>query len=352
MVLKDLCELNGVSGNENSVRQYIMKKLQAITDSYQTDKIGNLLVYKRGKFTELSENSSKEVLSKELPKVLLCAHMDEIGLFITEITADGYLKFQPVGGIDPRILVSKKVICGKNTIPGIIGSKAIHLLKAEERKKPLSMEELYIDIGAASKEDAEKVVKIGEYAAFSSEFEYLGPEMIKSKALDDRVGCAVILEILEGSYGCDLIAAFTVQEELGLRGSKVISNYVEADLAIVVEATQAADLKEDDQEEWIVELGRGPACSLMDGATIYQAELIQKVSATARKYDIAMQYRQGTTAANDAGNIHQAGKGIPTITLSIPCRNIHSMSSLISRRDYRNCLALVRAILSDIQDYW
>jgi endoglucanase len=337
MVLKDLCELNGVSGNEAAVRRFILDQIKEKVDDFRVDKIGNLLAEKKG-------------TSKDLPKVIVCAHMDEVGLFLTEITAEGYLKFQPVGGIDARILVSKPVSCGKDGIPGVIGSKAIHLQKAEERKKTLSLEELYIDIGAAAKEEAEKVVAIGDYIAFAARFEEIGSELWKAKALDDRAGCAVIMSILEEQFDCDLTAAFTVQEELGLRGSQVISNYLQADLAIIGETTQAADLREEDQEDWILEIGRGPACSLMDSATIYRPELIKKIAATAEKYRIPLQYRRGTAAANDAGNIHQAGRGIPTVTISIPCRNIHSMSSLISRKDYENTIKLLRAILTDIRN--
>lgn len=335
MYLKELCELDGVSGNERVIREYILKHIKTKIDHYKVDKIGNLIAEKKGS-------------SPQMPRVLVCAHMDEVGLLITEITTEGYLKFQPIGGIDPRILVSKTVKCGSSGIHGIIGSKAIHLQKPEERKQALNIEELYIDIGASSREESENILKIGDYVAFSSEFDKIGPDLLKAKALDNRAGCAVLMEILDGEYNCDLTAAFTVQEEVGLRGSKVISNYLEADLAIIIEATKAADWDEERKEEWIVEAGKGPACSLMDSATIYKPELIKKVVALARKYNIPLQFRQGAAAANDAGNIHQAGKGIPTITLSIPCRNIHSFNSLIAQKDYDNCISLLKIILREI----
>lgn len=338
MSLKSLSELQGVSGNEQAVRDYIIENIKDKVEHYKIDKIGNLIAEKKC----LSENS---------PQVIICAHMDEVGLLITDITSEGYLKFQPVGGIDPRVLVSKTVSCGKEKIPGIIGAKAIHLQKPEERKNIINIEELYIDIGAASKEEAEKYVKPGDYAGFSSSWEKLGCGLYKGKAMDDRAGCAVILAVLDGQYECDLTAAFTVQEEVGLRGSKVISNYLQAELAIIIEATKAADFNEKDREEWIVEIGKGPACSLMDTGTVYKPELIKKVADLARKHRIPLQFRQGTSAANDAGNIHQAGKGIPTITLSIPCRNIHSFNSLIAEKDFYNCIELVRAILGDISTF-
>jgi len=340
MYLKELCELNGISGNEKPVRDFIVEHLKQQVDEYKIDKIGNLIVRKQS-----SDGLAGDTETKRAPVVLLAAHMDEVGLLITEITGEGFLKFATVGGIDPQILISKTVLCGNN-IPGVIGCKAIHLQKREERKQTLSINDLYIDIGAGSKEEAEKNVKIGDYVAFASEFAEFGSGLFKAKAFDDRAGCAIIMEIMADRYPCSLVGAFTVQEEVGLRGSKVVSNYVQADLAIIIEATAARDTTEKREEEWVVELGKGPACSLMDALTIYKPELIARISDLAREKGIPLQFRRGTAAANDAGNLHLAGSGIPSITLSIPCRNIHSMNSLISKQDYENCLALVRLILN------
>ncbi len=337
MFLKHLSELNGISGNEKAVRDYIIENINNKVDSYRVDKIGNLLADKKG-----TNNSA--------PKVVLSAHMDEVGLFVTEVTSEGYLKFQTVGYIDVNILVSKPIIIN-NIIYGVIGSKAIHLQKPEERKQNFLIEQLYIDIGASTKEEAEQHVKLGDYAAFITAFETFSSGFYKGKALDDRAGCAVIMELLDKEFDCELAAVFTVQEELGLRGSKIISNYLEADLAIVIEATSAMDIQENDRENWIVELGQGPACSLMDQATIYKPELIKKTVQLAEKNRIPVQLRQGTAAANDAGNIHLSGAGIPTITISIPCRYIHSMSSVINRTDYNNCLELISCILNNIEEY-
>jgi len=341
MFLKTLCELNGVSGNEKTVREFILGELKDKIDTYSIDKIGNLLVHKKSRAAAEAKN----------PKVALCAHMDEVGLFITDITAEGYLKFQTVGGIDPRILLAKTVLCAGD-VPGVIGSKAVHLQKPEERKQIIAIDDLYIDIGASNKEEAENVVKIGGFVAFTSEFnDTFGCGLYKGKALDDRAGCAIILELLADEYPCDLWGVFTVQEELGLRGSKVIGNHFQADLAIIIEATAAKDQAETPPEEWVVQLGKGPACSLMDGTTIYRPELIQKTAEMARKMEIPLQFRQGTASGNDAGNIQRSGQGIPTLTLSIPCRNIHSMSSLISAEDYDNCRKLVRSILENAPDF-
>ena len=205
MLLKHLSELNGVSGNEKAVRDYIVENIKDKIDSYKIDKIGNLLVEKKG-----SRGHS--------PRIVLSAHMDEVGLFITEITAEGYLKFQTIGYIDVNILVSKPIIIN-NSIHGVIGSKAIHLQKTDERKQDFLIEQLCIDIGSTSKEDAEQHVKLGDYAAFTTKFEIFGSALYKGKALDDRAGCAVMMEVLEQTFDCNLTVVFTVQEELGLRGS-------------------------------------------------------------------------------------------------------------------------------------
>lgn len=336
MLLKELCLLNAVSGNEKPVRDYIRNQLTAEVDSLKTDKMGNLL-------------AEKNRTAAGSPRVVISAHMDEIGLFITEITSEGYLKFLPVGRIDPIILTAKPVRI--NEVYGVIGSKAIHLQKPDERKQILKIDQLYIDIGASSKEEAEEAVKPGDYAVFTADFNYFGSDYIKSKALDNRAGCAVIMQVMANNYLCDLTAVFTVQEETGLRGSQVVSNYLAADLAVIIETTKAADIMEAEREDWIVELGQGPACSIMDSATIYKPELIRKTVQTAREKGIPIQLRQGTAAANDAGKIHLAGSGIPVVTISIPCRYIHTMNSVISRKDYDNCLKLLDAILSEINDY-
>lgn len=337
MLLKQLSELNGVSGNEKAVRDYIIENIKNNVDSCRIDKIGNLVAQKKAKAISTS-------------KIVLSAHMDEVGLFITEITNEGFLKFQTVGYIDVNILVSKPIVIN-NSIYGVIGSKAIHLQKPEERKQNFLIEQLYIDIGASSKEEAEKHVKLGDYVAFTTAFETFGSGFWKGKALDDRAGCAVIMELLNKEFDCDLATVFTVQEELGLRGSKVISNSLEADLAIVIETTSAMDIQEKDRENWVVQLGKGPACSLMDQATIYKPDLIKKTVQIAEENKIPIQLREGTAAANDAGNIHLSGGGIPTITISIPCRYIHSMSSVIAQTDYDNCLKLINCILNNIEDY-
>lgn len=333
MLLKNLCELNGASGAEGPVRDFLRQEIEPFVDMQKTDKIGNLLAFKNGNLTG--------------PKVMLTAHMDEVALMIVDISGDGFLKFRPVGGIDPRILVSKPVRFNESLV-GVIGTKAIHLQKAAERQKSLSFDQLYIDIGAKSKEEAAGKVKLGDYGYFMSPYEPFGEGLLKGKAFDDRVGCAIIVELLKQEHNIALAAAFTVQEEIGLRGAKVAAYQIDPDFAIVIEGTVAADVLDREEEEWVTELGKGPACSLMDRATLYNPRLIRWVADIARKKGIPLQFRRGAGGGNDAGAIHVSKTGIPTIVLSVPCRYIHSYTSVISAKDYTACLELVSELLKDL----
>ena len=333
MLLKNLSDLNGTSGNEGLVRNFLRQHVEPFVETINVDKMGNLIATKNGHLAG--------------PRVMIAAHMDEVALMIMEITSDGFLKFQPVGGIDPRILIAKPVKINESLI-GVIGAKAIHLQKPAERQKALSFEQLYIDIGAKSKEDAASQVKLGDYAYFMTKCEPFGEGLYKGKAFDDRAGCAILVELLKKDYDFPLVAAFTVQEEVGLRGAKVAAYHVAPDFAIVIEGTVAADVADREEEGWVTELGQGPACSLMDRTTLYNPKLIQWVTDLARQKGIPLQFRRGASGGNDAGPIHVSRAGIPTIVLSIPCRYIHSFASVISEKDYTACVNLVDELLKEI----
>jgi endoglucanase len=337
MLLEQLSRLDGVAGQERKVGEAIASRLRELGLEPETDGIGNLLARRPA-----PEGSG----GLKPRRVLICAHMDEVGLMVTEITSDGFLKFSPVGGVDHAILVAKPVRL-KSEVPGVIGLKAIHLQKAEERKKLPEFEQFYIDIGCNSREEAEKLVQIGDMACFEDSWQPFGDGLYRGKAFDDRAGCALLLELLETGYPCDLTAAFTVQEEIGLRGAAVLGNYIQADLVLVLEATAARDELETDPEETVTEVGGGPVCSLMDGATVYARELIDMVTGVAQRHNIPLQYRRGTAGGNDAGALQTAGAGLKTMTLSLPCRYIHTMCSVIAERDYENMRGLVTAILNE-----
>ncbi|WP_425801725.1 M42 family metallopeptidase [Desulfitobacterium sp. Sab5] len=333
MLLKTLSELNGTSGAEHDVRNTLRSVITPWVDSTFIDKIGNLIAHKTGE--------------KNTPKVLITAHMDEVALMITEITSEGFLKFQSVGGIDPRVLVSKPInISGIN---GVIGAKAIHLQKLQERQQALKLEQLYIDIGSKSKEEAAKYVKLGDYAYFTTEFEALGNDFFKGKAFDDRVGCYILTEILKKTFNLSLAAAFTVQEEVGLRGAKVAAYHLKPDFAIVLEGTVSAEMAHLEEEaDWVTELGKGPALSIFDQSTLYNPLLIQQVVDIAKNQKIPLQFRRGSSGGNDAGKIHISREGIPTLCINIPCRYIHSGVSLVNKKDIQNTIKLVEEILKEI----
>ncbi len=333
MLLKSLSELNGTSGAESLVRNFLRQEIEPYVETVKIDKMGNLIATKNAHLTG--------------PKVMITAHMDEVALMIIDITSDGFLKFRPIGGIDARILVSKPVQINESLV-GVIGAKAIHLQKRSERQKALSFDQLYIDIGAKSKEDASSKVKLGDCAYFMTKCEPFGEGLYKGKAFDDRVGCAILVDLLKKDYEFPLVAAFTVQEEVGLRGAKVAAYHVAPDFAIVIEGTVAADASDREEEGWVTELGKGPACSLMDRKTLYSPKLIQWVTDLARQKGIPLQFRRGTSGGNDAGSIHVSKAGIPTIVLSVPCRYIHSFASVISEKDYTTCFNLVDVLLKDL----
>ncbi|HWQ88763.1 MAG TPA: M42 family metallopeptidase [Desulfitobacteriaceae bacterium] len=333
MLLKTLSELNGTSGDETTVRNLLSAEIKPYVEKIVIDKLGNLIAFKNQKFSG--------------PKVLITAHMDEVALMIMAITNEGFLKFKPVGGIDPRILVSKTVRIGAD-LTGVIGAKAIHLQKLPERQKACTYDQLYIDIGAQSKEEAAGKVKVGDYAYFVTACEPFGEGLYKGKAFDDRIGCAILVELLKQEYDFPLVAAFTVQEEVGLRGAKVAAYQIEPDFAIVVEGTIAADVMERAEEEWVTELGKGPACSIVDRTTLYSPKLIQYVAELARRKNIPLQLRRGSSGGNDAGRIHITKTGIPTVSLSVPCRYIHSYVSVINEKDFKACGDLVLALMRNL----
>ncbi len=336
MYLSELTMLRGVSGNEQKVRSFIRKKLEPAFDRIEVDSIGNLMAYKKG-----TGNTEKTLM--------LCAHMDEVGMIISRITEEGFLKFKTVGGIDPRVLVSKRVLVGEASLAGVIGRKAIHLLTPEERKKAPKIKELYIDIGAKNRKDAEKKVAIGDYVTFDSPYVPFGDGLIKAKALDDRGGCSILLELVEELSDWNLCFAFTVQEEVGLRGAKLCARKVKPDLAVVLESTTCSDLPETKESMVSTRLGKGVALSFVDGSTSYNRDLVKRVYALGQKQGIALQFKETATGGNDAGAIHVAAGGIQTVSLSIPARYIHSPVSVIAQKDYEAARELARTIIREVQ---
>ena len=330
--LKALCALDGVSGDEDRVRDFIRRQAEPWAETVRTDALGNLIVYKRGR--KPAGN-----------KLLLCAHMDEVGLIVTRATEDGFLRFDFVGGVDRRVALGKPVVLGPNKIPGVIGMKAIHMLSAEERKKVPKTEALYLDIGAADKEEALSKVPLGTYGAFVGEPEELGDGLLKAKAIDDRVGCAILLELLKEDLPLDVTFAFTAQEEVGTRGAFGAAFSVTPEAALVLETTTAADLPGVEGARRVCAPGRGPVISYMDGGTIYDRSLFETLRRLAEERQIPWQVKEYIAGGNDARTIQRSKAGVRVAALSAAVRYLHAPASVGSLSDFEDMLKLTRAFL-------
>ena len=326
MLIKKLTDACGLPGYEKEVREIIKAELDGHVDSIITDRLGNLIATK-------NENAPGR-------HIALCAHMDEVGLCIKGIDKDGYLKFES-WGVDARVLYSKAVLVGKEKIPGVIGAAPIHLTPAEQRKSIVPVDKLYIDIGAKSKEEAEKLVSLGDFAAFSSEYTEFGENKIKAKALDDRIGCAAAVEILKSGTTNKLTGIFTAQEEVGLRGAAVAANRVDCDLVIVIEGTVCADTFSEDNLKQVTEVGKGPALSMMDNTSLYLKKYIDSITECAKANGIPYQFKRAGAGGTDAGRFHTAKGGTPCIGIAVPCRYIHSPVSVMDLSDYENLIKLI-----------
>jgi endoglucanase len=271
--------------------------------------------------------------------------MDEVGFIISGVTKEGNLRFKTVGGIDPRVLVGKRVTAGHNRISGVIGSKPPHLGGGKDAAAP-KVKELYIDIGAKDDSDALKHISIGDYACFDSEFTPFGDRLIKGKALDDRIGCAVLLDLARGTYPHDVYFVFTVQEEVGCRGAATAAHRVAPDAAIVVEATTCADVPGTDEAGFSTKLRNGAAISVADRASYSDIGLRDALHRAAAENNISAQYKQTTLGGNDAGAVQLSGIGVRTAVISVPCRYIHSPSCVASLDDIDACRAILEKFLT------
>ena len=332
--LETLCALRGVSGREDEVRSYILERVMPHADEIRTDAMGNLMVFKRG-----AKAPEK--------RVMLTAHMDEVGLIITSITEDGYLKFGACGGIDRRVLPGKSVFVGENRVLGVIGLKPVHLTDADERKKLPKLTELYIDIGAKDKKTAEALVELGDVCAFEDNIVRFGDGFIKAKALDDRCGCACMVELLESELPCDCWFAFTVQEEAGARGASVAAYELKPDAALILETTTAADLAGVEGADRVCCLGKGVVIPFMDRTTIYDKALFKTLTRLADENGIPWQTKSRVAGGTDASAFQRTGCGAAVAAISVPVRNIHSPGSIAKQSECADQLRLARAFLEE-----
>lgn len=331
-LLEKLCNLIAISGNEGEVRKIVMEEVKPYADEVKVDALGNVLATRHGR-------------GKSRPRVMLDAHMDEVGLIIVADDGDGLYQFEIVGGIDVRHLVGKQVFVGKERIPAVIGARPIHLMDVSEYTKKVPLEALRIDVGPAGK------ANVGDRAGFATRFRRVGPS-IMAKSIDDRIGVATLIELFKQSpSNIDLCAAFSVQEEIGLRGAKVAAQYFNPDLAIAIDSTPANDLPLHDGSEnmsYNTKLGLGPAIYIADGSTLHDPRLVRFLRETAEREGIPYQIRQPGGGGTDSGAIQQSLAGIPTVSVSVPHRYTHSPISISRVEDWKNTINLLHAALKRI----
>lgn len=329
MFLERLCNASGPVSHEDEVRKLIIDEVKDYVDEIKVDRMGNVIVHKKGKGK----------------KVMLDAHMDEVAFLITAINDDGTMKFEPMGGINSKVIPSKILYIGKNRIPGVIGLKPIHLQSGDERRNSIDYDKCCLDIGTSSREETKKYVRLGDYAVFATEYAEFGEGLVKAKALDDRAGCAVLVEVLKGNYDCDLYGAFNVMEEIGDRGAYVSAYQIQPDIGIAIEGTICADMPGIPRHLRATEIGKGPAISIMDRTSIFNVEVTNRIISTAEDNGIPYQRRRAIAGGNDAGAIHTSGNGAKVATVSVPCRYIHSSVSVASLSDFNNTVKLLKSYL-------
>lgn len=333
--LKTLCALDGTSGRESTVRDYLYERLQE--SPAQTEialsPMGNLIVRVRGH-------------KRPARTLMFDAHMDEVGVIVTGLAADGTLRFAAVGGIDPKVLFGRRVRINGHV--GVIGGKAFHQCTEEERGKVPSVDAMRIDLGTDSREESAALVSVGDTGVFDSDFVPLYGSRFKAKALDDRAGCALLLRLTEEIPEYDMVLSFSVQEEIGCRGAKTAAYTVKPDVAVVIDSTTASDTAGVPEGKEVCRVGQGPVVSFMDRATLYDKELFDRVMATAAREGIPAQPKTRVAGGNNASAIQQAGEGCLVTAVSLPCRYIHSASSVLDEADVENTFRLLKALIGEL----
>ncbi len=341
LLLKELTESDGVAGYEGETGK-VMKKYFEPFGEVLGDKLGSVICKKKGQAQE--------------PKVMLVGHMDEIGFMVKLITKEGFLKFTPLGGWWNQVLLGHRVrirTC-KGSILGVIGAKPPHILSEEERKKIVEKKDMYVDIGATSQQEVEDAgVRVGDPIIPVSEFAVLpDAKAYMAKAFDDRVGCALVITVLQKLMGKEhpnaVYGVATVQEEVGLRGATTSAEVVHPDVAIILEIDIAGDLPDVKPEESATKLGGGPTLLTYDARMIPNLKLRDMVIDTAKKLNIPLQMSAIEGGATDGGPIHLHRIGVPTVVVSVPTRHIHSHNALLRRDDFDHAAELVTALVQGL----
>ncbi len=331
-LLEKLCNALAVSGDEGEVRRIVLEEVKPYADEVKVDAMGSVLVRRKG-------------AGKKPLRVLLDAHMDEVGFMIVHDDGDGFYQFQIVGGIDDRHLPGKQVMVGRDHVMGVIGARPIHMTSASERAHVIDSDSMRIDLGPEGR------AKVGDRGTFATKFKRVGPS-IMSKAIDDRIGVAILIELLKHApKNIELCLAFSVQEEIGLRGAKVAAHYFDPDLAIAVDSTPARDLPDYEGGENVsynTKLGLGPAIYVANSSTVDDPRLVRFLEETALKNKIPFQFRQPGGGGTNAGAIQRTRAGVPVVSVSVPHRYTHSPVSVSRVDDWKNTLNLLHTALKDM----
>jgi tetrahedral aminopeptidase len=331
-LVEELCRADGVSGFEGKVAKIMERELAKSCDEVCMDNFGNIIGRK----------------GKGKKKIMLAAHMDEVGLLVKHITKEGFLHFVKVGGIDDRILLDQRVVvkAAKADVPGIVGSKPPHLQKDEERKKVVNHEEMFIDIGAASKKDAEKMVALGDPVIFEPNFGRLGKDLHFGKAVDNRIGCYALLKVMEkipGNVDATVYAVGSSQEEVGLKGARVAAFKLNPEYSLAIDTTIAGDVPGIKETESSLKLGKGPAITIMEASgrgVITHPKVREILSKAAKKARVPTQVDVLEGGMTDAAIIYMTREGIPSGVISIPTRYIHGATGVFSMADVNNSVKL------------
>jgi endoglucanase len=353
--LEELCLLPGVSSFEGPVREFI--KSTALEDcgvseeDMRTDVMGTLYIVKKAspKAVKAAKKAGR-LAEGSIPKLMIAAHMDEIGFIVTHIEDNGYLRFACMGGIDKRVVLGRKVYVGQAMVPGVIGLKAIHLTTKEDREVAPDFKEMYIDIGASSREEAMENVALGDEVVFHSDFVEFGEGRVKAKAIDDRFGCAMMLKLMKEELPMDVTYAFTVQEELGTRGAYGAAYSVAPDIAIVFEGASCSDLPTVSADNKITVVGAGPVIGLVDGGAIYDRGLFELLTGLADEAGLPWQVKQKIAGGTDASTIQRSLEGIRVANISVAVRNIHSASTIASEEDMDNAYRLAKLFVEALAE--
>lgn len=339
-LLTEICNLAGAPGHEQRIREKIIAEVTPLVDELRTDAMGNIIAIKKG-----TQNK----------KLLIAAHMDEISFMVTHIDDEGFVRFHPLGGFDPKTLTAQRVIIhGKEDIIGVMGTKPIHVMKPEERKTMPEISDFFIDTGR-TKEELNNLIGIGDTITRRSELLELG-DCINSKSIDNRISVYILIETLKELKGkkvdYDTYAVFTVQEEVGLRGATAAASGVNPDFGINLDVTMAYDMPSAQAQEKVSSLGKGAAIKVLDGATICDYRMVRFMKEVATEEKIPFQLEILPAGGTDTAAIQRYGQG-GSISggISIPCRYLHQHIEMANKKDIRDCIDLLKACLLKIGSY-